>query len=213
MVSWGTTANVSVPHAGPAAALPAVAAVSRGARGGFVLEAGLSAAGAAIGWLSSLTGRAPDDLLAAAAGVAPGAAGVLALPWLAGARAPWWRPDAHGAFVGLTDAHGPAELARAVVEGVALDTARCLTLVAPASQELVVAGGGATDDLWRLVLASVTGCRVTRRAVDDAASVGARLLVASALGQALDVNDVNPVVAREEPDGELVAAYRSVRAS
>jgi xylulokinase len=213
MVSWGTTANVSVPHAGPVGELPVVAAVSRGARGGFVLEAGLSAAGAAIGWLSSLTGRAPDDLLAAAAGVAPGAAGVLALPWLAGARAPWWRPDAHGAFVGLTDAHGPAELARAVVEGVALDTARCLALVAPASQELVVAGGGATDDLWRLVLASVTGCRVTRRAVDDAASVGARLLVASALGQALDVNDVNPVVAREEPDGELVAAYRSVRAS
>jgi sugar (pentulose or hexulose) kinase len=213
MVSWGTTANVSVPHAGPAGALPADAAVSRGALGGFVVEAGLSAAGAAIAWLSSLTGRTHDDLLTAAAGVPPGARGVVALPWLAGARAPWWRPDAHAAFIGLTDAHGPAELTRAVVEGVALDTARCLELIAPASQELVIAGGGAGDNLWRLVLASVTGCRVTRRAVDDGASVGARLLAAAALDETLDVDDLNPVVAREDADSSLVAAYRPVRAA
>ena len=213
MVSWGTTANVSVPHPGPAGALPAVAAVSRGALGGFVVEAGLSAAGAALAWLSSVTGRTHDDLLTAAATVAPGASGVVALPWLAGARAPWWRPDAHGAFVGLTDAHGPAELARAVVEGVALDTARCLELVAPEAQELVVAGGGAADDVWRRVLGAVTGCRVTRRTVDDAASVGARLLVAAALGEPIGVDDVNPVIAREQPDHELVAAYRPARAA
>ena len=131
MVSWGTTANVSVPHAGPVAALPTVAAVSRGALGGFVVEAGLSAAGAALGWLATLTGRTHDDLLDAAATVAPGADGVLALPWFAGARGPWWRADAHAAFLGLTDAHGPAELARAVVEGIAFDVARCLELVAP----------------------------------------------------------------------------------
>ena len=43
MVSWGTTANVSVPHDGPVGALPTVAAVSR-AGGGFLVEAGLSAA-------------------------------------------------------------------------------------------------------------------------------------------------------------------------
>ena len=213
MVSWGTTANVSVPHAGPASGLPTVAVVSRGALGGFVVEAGLSAAGAAIAWLSSLTGHTHDDLLAAAAAVPPGAAGVVALPWLAGARAPWWRPDAHGSFVGLTDAHGPAELSRAVVEGVALDTARCLELIAPQHRAVVVAGGGAADDLWRRVLGAVTECAVTRRAVDDASSVGARLLVAAALEEPIHVDDVNPVVARENPDSALVADYRPVRAA
>jgi len=213
MVSWGTTANVSVPHAGPAGTLPSVAVVSRGALGGFVVEAGLSAAGAAVAWLSSLTGRTHDDLLAAAAAVPPGAAGVVALPWLAGARAPWWRPDAHAAFVGITDAHGPAELARAVLEGVAFDTARCLELIAPQHRAVVVAGGGAADDLWRRVLGAVTECGVTRRAVDDASSVGARLLVAAALGEPIDVDDVNPVVGREDPDGALVASYRPVRAA
>ena len=63
---------------------------ARGALDGFVVEAGLSAAGAAVGWLASLTGRTHDDLLHAAAAVAPGAEGVIALPWFAGARGPWW---------------------------------------------------------------------------------------------------------------------------
>jgi len=36
--------------------------------------------------------------------------------------------------------------------------------------------------LWRQVLAAVTGLPVVRRAVDDAASVGARLIVGAALG-------------------------------
>jgi xylulokinase len=211
MVSWGTTANVSVPHPGPTDALTEVGAVSRGALGGFVVEAGLSAAGAAIAWMSSLTGRAHDDLLSAAASVLPGAGGALALPWFAGARAPWWRADAHAAFVGLTEAHGPAELTRAVVEGVALDAARCVELVAPERTELALAGAGAGDDLWRALLAAVTARPVVRRAVDDAASAGARLVVAAALGESLEVEDVNPIATRERPDRALVAAYGPVR--
>ncbi|HEY8216512.1 MAG TPA: FGGY-family carbohydrate kinase [Acidimicrobiia bacterium] len=211
MVSWGTTANVSVPEHGPAAAFPTVAQVSRGALGGFLVEAGLSAAGAAIAWLARLTGREHDDLLHTAAAVAPGAGGVVALPWLAGARAPWWEAGAHAAFLGLTEAHSAPELARAVVEGVAYDVARCLELVAPEAAELALAGGGAADASWREVVAGVTGCSVVRRAIDDAASVGARLLVAVALGEVLPLDDVNPVVAREAPDRALVDAYASLR--
>ena len=213
MVSWGTTANVSVPCDGPVDALPTVASVSSGALDGFVVEAGLSAAGAAVAWLASLTGRTHDDLFSAATTVEPGARGLVALPWFAGARGPWWRPDAHAAFIGLTDAHGPAELARAVVEGIAFDVARCLELVAPERAEIAVAGAGAGQALWRSALAAVTGLPVLRRAVDDAASVGARLIVAAALGETLDVDAVNPVVVHEQPDADLVEAYRPVRAA
>ncbi|HEY7106741.1 MAG TPA: FGGY family carbohydrate kinase [Acidimicrobiia bacterium] len=213
MVSFGTTANASVPHAGPPDALPIVAAVSRGALGGYLVEAGLSAAGAAIAWLASLTGRDHDALFEAAADVEPGAAGMVALPWLAGARGPWWQPDTRAAFVGLTDAHGAGELARAILEGVALDAARCIDLVAPDAAELIVAGGGAAQPVWRSVLAAVTDRPVARRATDDAASVGARLVVAAARDEVLTVDDVSPVVGREEPDAALVAAYRDVRAA
>ena len=213
MVSWGTTANVSVPCDGPVDTLPVVASVSCGALDGFVVEAGLSAAGAAVAWLASLTGRTHDDLFSAATSVEPGARGLVALPWFAGARGPWWRPDAHAAFIGLTDADGPAELARAVVEGIVLDVARCLELIAPDRAELALAGAGAGQALWRSALAAVTGLPVLRRAVDDAASVGARLIVAAALGETLDVDDVNPVVVHEPPDAALVEAYRPVRAA
>jgi sugar (pentulose or hexulose) kinase len=164
-----------------------------------------------VAWVSQITGRDREHLLAAASSVEPGAGGLVALPWFAGARGPWWRADEHAAFVGITDAHGPAELTRAVVEGVALDVARCVELIAPEPAELVVAGAGAGDGLWRDVLGAVTGCPVVRRAVDDAASVGARLVVGAALGETLDVERMNPVIERSSPDPALVDAYRQVR--
>jgi xylulokinase len=211
MVSWGTTANVSIPHAGPLGALPSVAAVSRGALGGFLVEAGLSASGAAMEWLERLTGRPSEVLLVEAAAAPPGANGVSALPWLHGARAPWWRPDAHAAFAGLSGASGPGELARAVIEAVAFDVERCLELIAPRAETLMLAGGGAQSALWREVLAATTKRPVARRAIDDAASVGARLIVAEALGQAVELDAVNPIVDRHEPDPDLVDRYQEVR--
>ena len=145
MVSWGTTANVSVPHPGPIGDLPSVAQVSRALDSGFLVEAGLSTAGAALEWLSIITGWTLDELLDAAADVAPGADGLLAFPWLQGARAPWWQPAAHGAFIGITPAHGPAELARALLEGVAFDAARSIELVSPNPETLSLAGAGAEN--------------------------------------------------------------------
>jgi xylulokinase len=212
MVSWGTTTNVSVPHPGPVDALPRVAAVSVGALGGFVVEAGLSASGAALDWLARLCGRPTEVLLTEAAASPPGANGVVALPWLHGARAPWWQPDAHAAFAGLTGATGPGELARAIVESVAYDVQRCLELVASDATELSVAGGGAQSQLWRDVLAATTGLPLVRRAVDDAASAGARLIAGAAeVDAAVELEQLNPVVARDEPDAALRDRYVDAR--
>jgi xylulokinase len=212
MVSWGTTTNVSVPHPGPIDTLPAEAAVSRSAQADpFLLEAGLSASGAALAWLATLTARSHDELLDLAAVVEPGSRGVVALPWLHGARGPWWKPDAHAAFLGLSAAHGPAELARATIEAVGFDVARCIDLLGIDADVLALAGGGAVNELWRTVLAATTNRPWVRRRHDDAASVGARLLVATALGEPLELDAINPVVASGDPDPGIVAAYRSVR--
>jgi xylulokinase len=208
-VSWGTTTSLSVPIADDAR--PELGIVTRGALGGSVWEAGLSAGGAAVGWLATLTGQTHDALLTAAAELAPGAHGVLALPWLTGARAPWWRPDAEAAFVSVAAADGPAELARALIDAVALDVARSVELLAPAAQALQLAGGGARMPLWRLVLGGATGLPLLRRASDEAGSLGARIIVGAALGRPVDVEAVNPVAERVDADPALVEAYRPVR--
>ena len=213
MVSWGTTTNVSAPHPGPVDELPTVAAVSRSAQAEpFLVEAGLSASGAALEWLATLTGRDRDDLLDLGAEIEPGSRGVIALPWLHGARGPWWAPETHAAFLGLTAAHGPAELARATVEAVALDVARCIDLLDLDVDGLALAGAGAAGELWRTVLAATTARPWIRRRHDDAASVGARLIVAAALGERIELDAINPIVASCDPDHELVEAYRLVRA-
>jgi xylulokinase len=202
---------VSVPHDGPVTALPTVAAVSRGALDGYLVEAGLSASGAALEWLERMTGRPAEVLLTEAAASPPGANGVLALPWFHGARAPWWQPDAHAAFAGVTAASGPGELTRALVESVAYDVTRCLELIAPGTQELVIAGGGAKNQLWREILAATTGTGLVRRSIDDAASVGARLIVGEAIGEKVDLETLNPIVGRDEPDPDLRARYQDAR--
>jgi xylulokinase len=212
MVSWGTTANVSVPVAKLADRLPPGLLVTKGARHGWLFEAGLSASGAALGWLAAICGTTSDDLATGAARSAPGARGVIALPWLNGSRAPWWRPGARGGFAGLTAAHDRDDLARAIIEGVALDVDRSLHTVAPDARALHAVGGGSGGALWRQILAGVTGRPVVVRALPDAASAGACLLAAAAVGKPLNVDTVNPVDREEQPDPALVEAYAAQRA-
>ncbi|MGO8870034.1 MAG: xylulokinase [Acidimicrobiales bacterium] len=218
MVSWGTTANVSVPLApGPAPRPPAGLVVSHGADRGWLLEGGLSAAGSLLDWLGRLTGRTAAELGTEAATVPPGARGVLALPWLDGARAPWWRPGAGAAFAGLGAAHGPADLARAAFESVAWDLARCLEAVAgavpglPPVSGMALAGGGAGVDAWLDVVTGVTALPGRSRRSGQAASAGAALLAGAAVGMDLDLDRLDPVDRQVEPDPAAVARYRAVR--
>jgi sugar (pentulose or hexulose) kinase len=213
MVSWGTTANVSMPlDAGSPTGLDGVVA-TRSADGGWQLEGGLSAAGSLLDWLGRLCGRPPDELADLASGSPPGARGVTAVPWLGGARAPWWRPGAAGGFVGLSDTHGPADLARAVFESVARDIQRCLGRMAgrcppgPGLVGLGLAGGGATTSAWVEVLTGVTGLPARWRRSGQAASAGAALLGSRALGEGWDLEDMDPVVGRTEPDAGTVRRY------
>jgi xylulokinase len=185
--------------------------VSAGAPGGYLLEAGLSASGAALDWLAGITGAEVASLLAEASASGVGARGVIALPWLNGARAPWWRSGAAAAFVGLTAAHGRGDLARAIVEGVALDLDRSLSRLAPRAEVLVASGRGSENDLWLRVLAATTARRVERRSSPETAAAGACRLAALATGAAFDVGSFNPRTGWQLPVAEDVERYRGVR--
>ncbi|HET6810315.1 MAG TPA: FGGY family carbohydrate kinase [Acidimicrobiales bacterium] len=219
MVSWGTTANLSVPGTGRGVVPPGLvlsrAAVTVGAAG-HLIEAGLSGAGSVLDWLAALTSTSVEVLARDAGRIAPGADGALAVPWFDGARAPWWRAEAGGAFLGLSAAHTPAHLARAVFEGVATDVARVIEVVvgagaAPPPTELYLCGGGAARRPWPEILAAVTGVPVTRRRSPEAGSAGAALIAGEACGIPLALETMNPVTSTEAPDPEARAVYSARR--
>ncbi len=217
MVSWGTTANVSVPvHERPVPS-PAGAVVTRGATGGWLLEGGLSAAGSFLAWLGRLTGRGVDELAAQAAESPLGARGVIAVPWLDGARAPWWRDDARAGFVGLGAAHGVGDLSRAAIESVAWDVLRCMEVVTAGrlggstAQSVTLGGAGTGLPLWVEVLTSILGVPATRHRSGEAASAGAALLAGLALGLDLSLEQLDPVGAVVTPDPTSVHLYRRLR--
>lgn len=218
MVSWGTTANLSVPAGDRPPPAPPGLVVSRAADGGWLIEGGLSAAGSFLAWLGRLTGRPPEELAALARRCPPGARGVLAVPWLDGARAPWWRPDAGAAVLGLSAAHGPGDLARAVFESVAWEVRRCLDVVASCSpaaagvEGLTLGGAGAGIAVWLDVLTGITGLPARRRRSGQAASAGAALLAAAAVGIELDLERMDPVDLEAAPDPAAVDRYLALRA-
>jgi xylulokinase len=217
MVSWGTTGNVSVPVQERPVPAPAGAVVTRAADGGWLLEGGLSAAGSFLAWLGRLLGRTPFELALLAAESPPGARGVVAVPWLDGARAPWWRDDARAGFMGLGAAHGAEDLARAVLESVAWDVLRVMEVVTVgrlggSSAEGVALGGSGTSlPLWVDVLTNILGVPATRRRSGEAASAGAALLAGRALGLNLSLDQIDPVEDVIEPERHLVALYRRQR--
>ncbi len=218
MVSWGTTANVSVPLEVPPPRAPAGVVLSRGG------HRGMAPGGRAVGRrLPPGLARASDrpesvETLAGWAAECPaGARGVVAMPWLEGARAPWWREDASVGFVGLHSAHGPGELARAAYEAVAWEVQRCLEAIGRRVPEgvppsgLALGGAGAGVAVWVDVLTGVLGLPARTRRSGQAASAGAAVLAAGAVGMVCDLDRLDPVDRRLDPPPGTVRTYRDLR--
>ncbi len=127
-------------------------------------------------------GFAEMDTLAA--GVAPGADGLLFHPYLQGERAPYWDPLLRGDFIGLTISHTRAHFARALYEGIAysirdiLGAAQGLGLV---YGTIRLIGGGARSATWRQIISDVTGLPVEVMENGDA-SFGAALVAGAGVG-------------------------------
>lgn len=210
MVSWGTTANMSVPLPAWPDPIPTGALVTRAAEGGWLIDCGVSAAGSLLTWLGTITGLAPPELLRRAADSPPGARGVVALPWLGGARAPWWR-DASAAFVGLGAVHHSGDLARAAMESVAWDVVRCLGALESRPTSLSLAGAGSDLPLWQGIITAVTGLTGSLRRSAEAASAGAAVLAGRGAKFPVDIDLINPAVAEVTPDPAAAECYRRLR--
>jgi len=158
-----------------------------------------------------------EQMTAEAAGVPPGAEGLLFLPYLTGERTPHADPFARGAFVGLTLRHTRAHLVRAVLEGVAFGLRDALEIIrgmGVAVAEVRASGGGARSPLWRQILADVLGVEVVTVTTTEGAAYGAALLAGVGAGLFASVEAAcQTAVARTGrtvPDGERVERYEAL---
>jgi len=175
----------------------------------------MQCAGGSFDWLERLLRgegeeRLYEELSTAAAGVEPGARGLLFLPHLIGERSPYWNPLARGAFVGLTMSHGRAEMARAVLEGVAFTLKMILDAFleqGAAIQAIRLIGGGARSALWRQILADVYGVPILRPALlAEATSLGAAIAGGVGVGLFADFRVAHKFVQVEEAERPEPAA-------
>jgi len=141
-------------------------------------------AAGSVKWLRDrfYPGASFAEVDAEAATVPSGAEGLVYLPYLEGERAPIMRPNARGAFYGLTSRHTRAHVARAVLEGVAYSLRHCLEAMRRSPQvaprRVIVTGGGARSRIWLSMIATVLGEPLT--VVEDlGAAVGAAWLARS----------------------------------
>ena len=91
---------------------------------------------------------------------------VVFLPYLSGERTPHNNPNAQGVFFGLGHNTNPAELGRAVLEGVGFafaDGQQVLIDAGTTIEHVSVIGGGAKSPLWGKILASVLNRPLTYR--------------------------------------------------
>jgi xylulokinase len=127
-----------------------------------------------------------DLLEAAAARLAPGAEGLLLVPYWASAQTPYWDPAARGVLFGLAGHHGKEHIFRALMEGIAFEQRLALEgmeqgLGRPIDV-LLTTGGGSRSQLWRQILADVTRKTVVACREVETTSLGAGIHAAAAAG-------------------------------
>lgn len=178
-------------------------------------------AGLALQWArDALLGV--DDFTAVttlAAAAPPGSNGVVFTPWLQGERSPVDDRHARGGFHNLSLATTQADLARAVLEGVAYNSRWLLGVVEKFAgrrlDPIRFIGGGAQSELWLQVQADVLDRTVERVADPLFAHLrGAALLAAITLGavEVREVRDLVPTDAVFRPDPANRAVYDALAA-
>ena len=159
-------------------------------------------------------GSAYDRLTALAAGVPPGAEGLIMLPHLMGAFSPEYEPQASGVFFGFTLHHGKPHFVRAVLEAVAFMLRRNLELLTGAGAqafEIRSHGGGSRSALWNQIKADACGLPVVTLEGGDAAVRGDAMIAGVAAGVFPDLAAASTAMVtikdRYQPDPAARAAY------
>ncbi len=153
----------------------------------YALEGSSFIAGAAVQWIRDGLGliESAADIEALAKQV-PDSGGVILVPAFAGLGAPHWRPDARGIITGITRGTTAAHIARATLEGIALQTYDLLRAMEKDSGRklttLKVDGGASANDLLMQFQSDVLGVAISRPEFLETTALGAAFLAGLGAG-------------------------------
>jgi glycerol kinase len=186
----------------------------------YALEGSAFIAGAAVQWLRDGLGIIRDSAeIEALAREVDDAGEVVFVPALTGLGAPHWAPRARGLISGLGRDTTRSHLARAALEGIAMEIADLVQAMshdagAPIAS-MRVDGGASANDLLMQTQADVTGTSVVRPRVLETTALGAGMLAALGAGLVGSRDDIAGALPLErsfvpgEMSDERVAALRS----
>lgn len=153
----------------------------------YALEGSIAVTGSLVQWLRDNLGviASAGDIEDLAKSVDDNG-GTYFVPAFSGLFAPYWRPDARGAIVGLTRYVNKGHLARAVLEATAYQSREVLDAVNADSgvplEELKVDGGMVANELLMQFQADIIGVPVVRPVVAETTALGAAYAAGLAVG-------------------------------
>ncbi|MCC4249145.1 MULTISPECIES: glycerol kinase GlpK [Microbacterium] len=185
----------------------------------YALEGSIAVTGSLIQWLRDQLGiisSAPE--VEALARTVDDNGGVYFVPAFSGLFAPYWRPDARGAIVGMTRFVNKGHIARAALEATAFQTREVLEAVNADSgvdlTELKVDGGMTANDELMQFQADILGVPVVRPVVAETTALGAAYAAGLAVGFWDNLDDLRAnwqEDKRWEPDMDPAERERELR--
>ena len=160
--------------------------------GAYIVEAAVLTSGTIYRWFAELglgsdtTGAtAFEQLNTEAATAPPGANDLILLPHFKGCGAPYWDPESKGVFYNLTLGTTRGEMARAILEGIAVEMKESLELVEALCgrvESVSVSGGLTRSDLFNQIQSDVFARPIVRFKNSEATSLGAWIAGSVACG-------------------------------
>jgi glycerol kinase len=153
----------------------------------YALEGSIAVTGSLVQWLRDNLGLIRDaSEIEALARTVDDSGGAYFVPAFSGLFAPYWRPDARGAIVGLTRYVNKGHLARAALEATAFQTREVVDAMRADSgvalTSLKVDGGMVGNDLLMQFQADILDVPVVRPTIAETTALGAAYAAGLAVG-------------------------------
>lgn len=168
------------------------------APGYYALEGSAFIAGAAVQWLRDGLGLfSKASEIEAMASEVSDTGGVVLVPAFAGLGAPHWRPNARGIITGLTRGTTKAHIARAALEGIALQNFDIASAMKSDSghelRSFKVDGGAAANNLLMQFQADILDTEIVRPELLETTALGAAFLAGLGAGVWKDKEELRKV--------------------